>query len=94
LPAKCQFCGKIGLDQVGPTGKDWGSQLYTAGHVAHNVRRLSRANLPVDTGDLARYLIGKTIVRKMRGNRISGRIVETEQAAGISDELLTVRWAT
>jgi DNA-3-methyladenine glycosylase len=27
---------------------------------------------------LAKYLIGKTIVRKIGGNRISGRIVETE----------------
>jgi DNA-3-methyladenine glycosylase len=43
-----------------------------------DVRRLARASLPVDTGELARYLIGKTIVRKIGGNRISGRIVETE----------------
>lgn len=48
------------------------------GHDAHDVRRLSRASLPVDTAALARYLIGKTIVRKMGRNRISGRIVETE----------------
>jgi DNA-3-methyladenine glycosylase len=34
--------------------------------------------LPVDTAELARYLIGKTIVRKMGRSRISGRIVETE----------------
>jgi DNA-3-methyladenine glycosylase len=39
--------------------------------------------LPVDTVELARYLIGKTIVREAGGNkfgrkRISGRIVETE----------------
>ena len=31
-----------------------------------------------DTAELARYLIGKTIVRKIGRNRISGRIVETE----------------
>ena len=47
-------------------------------HVEHNVRPLSRARLPVDTTELARYLIGKTIVRKVGRNRISGRIVETE----------------
>jgi DNA-3-methyladenine glycosylase len=42
------------------------------------VRRLSRASLPADTAELARYLIGKTIVRKAGRNRMSGRIVETE----------------
>ena len=34
--------------------------------------------MPSDTAELARYLIGKTIVRKIGRNRISGRIVETE----------------
>ncbi|MGB9446900.1 MAG: DNA-3-methyladenine glycosylase [Candidatus Acidiferrum sp.] len=34
--------------------------------------------MPSDTVELARYLIGKTIVRKTGRNRISGRIVETE----------------
>ena len=52
--------------------------MHTRGHVAHDVRRLSRASLPVDTAELARYLIGKTIVRKVGRSRISGRIVETE----------------
>jgi len=52
--------------------------LQTAFHLAHEVRRLTRASLPSDTVELARYLIGKTIVRKTGGKRISGRIVETE----------------
>jgi DNA-3-methyladenine glycosylase len=52
--------------------------LQTAFHLAHEVRRLSRASLPSDAVELARYLIGKTIVRKAGRNRISGRIVETE----------------
>jgi DNA-3-methyladenine glycosylase len=34
--------------------------------------------LPSDTAELARYLIGKTIVRKIGRSRLSGRIVETE----------------
>jgi DNA-3-methyladenine glycosylase len=47
-------------------------------HVEHDVRRLSRADLPIDTAKLARYLIGKTIVRSVGRSRMSGRIVETE----------------
>src|SRR5579864_5569279 len=42
------------------------------------LRRLSRANLPVDTVKLARYLIGKVIVHDVANGRLSGRIVETE----------------
>jgi DNA-3-methyladenine glycosylase len=34
--------------------------------------------LPSDTVELARYLIGKTVVRHTARNRMSGRIVETE----------------
>src|SRR5271165_614343 len=52
--------------------------MQTASPLAHDVQRLSRASLPSDTAELARYLIGKTIVRKIGRNRISGRIVETE----------------
>jgi len=48
------------------------------GHVEQDIRPLSRARLPVDTTELARYLIGKSIVRKVGRSRISGRIVETE----------------
>jgi DNA-3-methyladenine glycosylase len=39
---------------------------------------LSRAELPVDTASLARYLIGKILVREMAEGVASGRIVETE----------------
>jgi DNA-3-methyladenine glycosylase len=52
--------------------------LHSTSHVEHDVRRLSRAGLPVDTVELAQYLVGKTIVRTVGQSRIAGRIVETE----------------
>jgi DNA-3-methyladenine glycosylase len=46
--------------------------------LALGFRRLRRAELPVDTIELARYLIGKTVVRDFPTERLVGRIVETE----------------
>jgi DNA-3-methyladenine glycosylase len=59
------------------------------GEKKHRVHQLRRAELPADTLELARYLIGKTIVvgdsrgrrskdPEKRANRMMGRIVETE----------------
>ena len=39
---------------------------------------LTRAQLPTDTASLARYLIGKILVRRLPEGVVSGRIVETE----------------
>lgn len=39
---------------------------------------LTRAALPIDTASLARYLIGKIVVRELPKGIASGRIVETE----------------
>jgi DNA-3-methyladenine glycosylase len=46
---------------------------------------LARKALPVDTESLARYLIGKIVVRALPEGVVSGRIVETE-AYVVGDE--------
>src|SRR5580658_8884272 len=42
------------------------------------VARIGRGDVPRDTIALARWLLGKVLVSKMRGAQSSGRIVETE----------------
>ena len=42
------------------------------------LRRLRRTQLPADTLALARFLIGKIVVRELPSARLTGRIVETE----------------
>jgi DNA-3-methyladenine glycosylase len=41
-------------------------------------RHLRRTELPVDTVELARYLIGKVAIHDTDGGRLSGRVVVTE----------------
>jgi DNA-3-methyladenine glycosylase len=52
--------------------------------VIERLRVLDRAELPVDTAQLARFLIGKMLVRMAAEGMAAGRIVETE-AYGVGD---------
>ncbi len=45
---------------------------------SQHIRRLKRAELPPGTLALARFLVGKVVVRELEEGRVSGRIVETE----------------
>ncbi len=53
-------------------------ELQATAEPAAALRPLTRAELPVDTVALARFLIGKTLVHDLPEGRRAGRIVETE----------------
>jgi len=56
----------------------WSSEADNVTTVIVRPRVLDRTELPVDTVELARFLIGKILVRKLTGGAAEGRIVETE----------------
>lgn len=71
---------ELGLQQVSGQ-EDPSMDKYwqrSEARLARKVRRLRRAELPLDTARLACYLIGKTLVHNLPGGTVSGRIVETE----------------
>jgi DNA-3-methyladenine glycosylase len=49
-----------------------------SGRDRHEPRPLARAELPIDTAEFARFLIGKLVMRELPEGVASGRIVETE----------------
>jgi DNA-3-methyladenine glycosylase len=54
------------------------TQWNESGATAVHPRLLNRAEIPVDTAQLARFLIGKMLVRVLAEGIAAGRIVETE----------------
>ncbi len=54
------------------------NDTWTPGALHAPVLPLQRSALPTDTVTLARFLLGKILVREWEGVRLSGRIVETE----------------
>ncbi|WP_204848105.1 DNA-3-methyladenine glycosylase [Rhodopila globiformis] len=58
--------------------RTWLSECEEIGATVVRPRVLDRAEVPLDTARLARFLIGKMLVRMLAEGVASGRIVETE----------------
>jgi DNA-3-methyladenine glycosylase len=54
------------------------SEWNDVGATVARTRALDRATMPTDTAELARFLIGKMLVRRLPEGVAGGRIVETE----------------
>ena len=55
---------------------------YNSNNLLHNPRKLTDNFFAKPCADLAKALLGKRVVRLVDGERISGRIVETEAYPG------------
>lgn len=54
------------------------TEAWSAAGAPAPILPLLRPALPADTATLARFLLGKVLVRELNGSRAAGRIVETE----------------
>lgn len=74
--------GRPGISAIrssrGVRARDGSSASLKSGRAKDCHPPLARAELPIDTVSLARYLIGKILVRALPEGVVSGRIVETE----------------
>jgi DNA-3-methyladenine glycosylase len=66
------------LSSRGLHARNGSSECPEAGRDKDSHPLLARADLPIDTASLARYLIGKILVRELPEGVVSGLIVETE----------------
>ncbi|MBV8449486.1 MAG: DNA-3-methyladenine glycosylase [Hyphomicrobiales bacterium] len=66
------------LSSRGRRARNGSSESPEACGPEHRHEPIARDELPVDTAALARYLIGKTLVRELPHGVLSGLIVETE----------------
>ena len=70
--------------EPGPSRAQWVEQRMEIGATVICPRVLDRTELPIETARLARFLIGKMLVRTLPEGVAGGHIVETE-AYGIGD---------
>jgi DNA-3-methyladenine glycosylase len=62
-----------------PHARSWLSELHESDTtIAPPLRVLNRTEVPIDTVQLARFLIGKVLVRVLAEGVAAGRIIETE----------------